>query len=309
MATTQTYAGLTAEQKTFYDRTLLSRLIPNLYFYKYGQKKTAPKNEGDTVNFRRFNSLEAATTPLTEGVVPAGNTLSITAVTAKVEQYGDFVQLSDKLDMVGIDPVATEAAEVLGEQGALTVDTVICEEVSAGTNVIYAGSVTGTASVKATDVMTSELVRKAVRALRRANAKPVEGGYYIGLIHPDVAFDIMNDPLWQDVSKYNGGTAIMKGEIGKLGGVRFIETTNAKVKTGAGASSADVHCSMIIGKDAYGVIDIEGSSKPQTIIKPAGSAGTADPLNQLSTVGWKAMFTAKRLNELCMVRVETGATA
>lgn len=309
MATTQTYAGLTAEQKTFYDRTLLSRLIPNLYFYKYGQKKTAPKNEGDTVNFRRFNSLEAAATPLTEGVVPAGNTLSTTAVTAKVEQYGDFVQLSDKLDMVGIDPVATEAAEVLGEQGALTVDTVICEEVSAGTNVIYAGSVTGTASVKATDVMTSELVRKAVRALRRANAKPVEGGYYIGLIHPDVAFDIMNDPLWQDVSKYNGGTAIMKGEIGKLGGVRFIETTNTKVKAGAGASSADVHCSMIIGKDAYGVIDIEGSSKPQTIIKPAGSAGTADPLNQLSTVGWKAMFTAKRLNELCMVRVETGATA
>lgn len=286
MATMQTYAGLTAEQKTFYDKTLLSRLIPNLYFYKYGQKKTAPKNEGDTVNFRRFNSLEPATTPLTEGVVPAGNTLSITAITATVDQFGDYLEFSDKVDMTAIDPVITESVELLGEQGALTIDTVIRDEVSAGTNVIYAGSVTGTASVKGTDVMTSELVRKAVRALRRANVKPVEGGYYIGLIHPDVAYDIMNDPLWQDVSKYNGGTAIMKGEIGKLGGVRFIETTNAKVKEGAGASSADVHCSMIIGKDAYGVIDIEGSSKPETIIKAAGSAGTADPLNQKSTAGY-----------------------
>lgn len=305
----QTYAGLTAEQKTTYDRALLSRLIPNLYFYKYGQKKTAPKNEGDTVNFRRFNSLEPATTPLTEGVTPAGNALSITAITATVEQYGDYLEFSDKVDMTAIDPVIVESVELLGEQGALTIDTVIRDEVCAGTNVIYAGGVTGTASVKATDVMTSEIIRKGVRALRRANVKTVEGGYYVGLIHPDVAFDIMNDPLWQDVSKYNGGTAIMKGEIGKLGGVRFIETTNAKVKEGAGASSADVYCSMIIGKDAYGVIDIEGSSKPETIIKAAGSAGTADPLNQRSTAGWVAMFTAKRLNELAMVRLETGATA
>lgn len=88
MATTQTYASLTQEQKTFYDRTLLSRLLPNLVFQKYGQKKPVPKREGDTVNFRRFNSLTAATTALTEGVTPAGSSLSITAITATVAQYG-----------------------------------------------------------------------------------------------------------------------------------------------------------------------------------------------------------------------------
>lgn len=307
---TQTYASLTNEQKTFYNKVLLKRLIPSLQFYKYGQKKPAPKREGDTVNFRRFNSLAAATTALTEGTVPTGNSLSITAVTGTVKQYGDFIEISDKLDMVGIDPVLTETSEILGEQAALTIDTVIRDVVSSGTNAIYGGDATSTTTLATGDNINSTLIMKAVRALRRSNAKPLEGGYYVGIVHPDVAFDIMKDSLWQDVSKYNGGTAIMKGEIGKLGGVRFIESTNAKKKdNGASSGAVDVYCTMILGKDAYGVVDIDGSSKPEMIIKDFGSAGTSDPLNQKATSGWKALFTAVRLNELSMVRIETTATA
>lgn len=306
---TNTYATLTNEQKTFYDRALIERLLPNLYYQKYGQKKTAPKNEGATVNFRKFNSLSPATTALTEGTTPAGSSLSVTAITASLAQYGDFVEISDKLDMVGIDPVLTETAQLLGEQAALTIDTVVRDIVTAGTNAIYSGSATSTATVAADTNLSSALIKKAVRALRNANAKPVEGGYFIGLVDPDVAYDLMNDSLWEDVSKYNGGVNIMKGEIGKLAGVRFIETTNNKIKEGAGASSIDVHCTMIIGKDAYGVVDVEGSSAPEMIVKPHGSAGTADPLNQRATSGWKALFTAARLNELAMIRIETSATA
>ena len=138
MATTQTIAILTQENKTFYDRALLNRLLPNLVFTKYGQKKSAPKHEGDTINFRRFNSLSAATTALTEGVTPAGNSLSVTAITCTVAQYGDFIQISDKIDMVGIDPVLTETVELLGEQAALTVDTIVRDIVTAGTTVQYA---------------------------------------------------------------------------------------------------------------------------------------------------------------------------
>lgn len=306
---TNTYATLTNEQKTFYDRALIERLLPNLYYQKYGQKKTAPKNEGATVNFRKFNSLSPATTALTEGTTPAGSSLSVTAITASLAQYGDFVEISDKLDMVGIDPVLTETAQLLGEQAALTIDTVVRDIVTAGSNVLYSGSATSTATVAAGANLSSALVKKAVRALRNANAKPIEGGYFIGLVDPDVAYDLMNDSLWEDVSKYNGGVNIMKGEIGKLAGVRFIETTNNKIKEEAGASSIDVHCTMIIGKDAYGVVDVEGSSAPEMIVKPHGSAGTADPLNQRATSGWKALFTAARLNELAMIRIETSATA
>lgn len=296
MATTQTYAILTAQQKTFYDRTLLKRLLANLVFLKYGQKKPLKSNEGDTINFRKFNSLAPALTALTEGVTPNGNALDITAITAVVKQYGDFVQLSDKIDMVGIDPVLTETAKLLGEQAGLTLDTVARDILATGTNVQYAG---GTSTANVVNKLTSAEVKKAVRTLRKANAKPYEGKYFIGIIDPEQAFDMMEDPLWQDVSKYNGGTAILAGEVGKMAGVRFIETTNVLVKTG------DVHCALIIGADAYGIVDVEGSSKPEMIIKPAGSGGTSDPLNQRSTAGWKAMMTVRILNELTMLRLET----
>ena len=308
MANVQTYGGLTAQQKTFYDRTLLSRLLPNLVFAKYGQKKSAPKHEGDTINFRKFNSLPVANTPLTEGVTPAGKSLNITAVTATVQQYGDYVEMSDKLDMVGIDPVLTETGQLLGEQAGLTLDTVVRDVVAAGTNVQYANKKGSRSAVGAADILTGTEIKRAVRTLRKANAKPIDGQSYIGIVGPEAEFDLMADNMWQDVSKYAASTQIFEGELGKLYGVRFVRTSNASVFAGAGASGADVHATMIIGKDAYGVVDIEGSSKPEMIVKPHGSSGTADPLNQRATSGWKALYTAMRLNELSMVRIEHGVT-
>ena len=296
---TVTLANTPNENKTFYNKTLISRLTPQLLFAKYGQKKPIPKHEGDTVNFRKFNSLTAAVTPLTEGVTPSGSSIDVTKVEATVRQYGDFVTLSDKIDMVGIDPVVAETSAVLGEQAGLTVDTVVRDIVVAGTNVYYAG---GGTSASASKYLTGADVKKAVRALKKANAKPYEGNSYIGIIDPETASDLMDDPMWQDVSKYNGGTAIMDGEIGKLYGVRFIETTNVKV-------ADNIHSTMIIGKDAYGVCDVEKGSTPQIIVKEAGSAGTADPLNQRSSVGWKTLFTAVRLNEVAMIRIEHGVSA
>lgn len=308
MATTQTYTSLTEQQKKFYNRTLLERLLPNLVYTQYGQSKPMPKHEGDTVNFRRFDSLEPATTALTEGVTPAGNTIKISKVEATVKQYGDFIEISDKLDMVGIDPVLTETTEVLGEQAGLTIDTIARDIVLEGTNVMYAGGKSGKSELTASDVLKGEDVMKAVRNLRRQNVKPMQGGFYIGIIDADVAADLMqNDKLWQDVSTYNGGVAVMKGELGKMHGVRFVSTGNAKI-TEDGSGSAKVHRTLIIGQGAYGVIDVNGSRKPQVIVKPHGSAGTADPLNQRATTGWKALFTAVRLNELAMIRIESGAT-
>ncbi len=306
---TNTYTGLTEEQKTFYERTLLKRLTPELQYQKFGQKRAMPKNEGDKIAFRRFNAIAPKTTALTEGVTPNGSSLSVTKIETAVKQYGDYVTISDKLDMVGIDPVLTETATLLGESAGLTIDTLIRDEVVAGTNVQYAGGKANADAVTAADVVSATEIRKAVRTLRKNNAKPLEGGYFVGLIDPEVAYDIMSDPLWQDISKYSGGTAIMKGEIGKLCGVRFIETTNNKVYENNASPKARIHCTMIIGQDAYGVVDIGGSSKPEMIVKSHGSAGSADPLNQRATSGWKALLAAKRLNELSMLRIESGATA
>ena len=306
--TTQTYANLTAEQKTFYDRTLLSRLLPNLTFLKYGQKRPMPKNEGATINFRRFNSLSVPASSLTEGVTPDGANLSITAVNATVAQEGNWVRLSDKISMVGIDPVLTEAAALMGENAAETLETRCADVIFKGTSQQYAGGAASASAIAAGKVVNSEEIKKAVRTLRNNNAKPLEGGYYIGFCDPSVAYDLQNDTLWQDISKYNGAENIMKGEIGRIHGVRFILTTMCPTDATT-ATAGTLHKTLIIGKDAYGVVDVDGSSKPEIIIKPTGSAGTEDPLNQRASCGWKAMATTVRLQELAMVCIQSMASA
>lgn len=329
--------NLSAENKTFYDRTLLERLKPQLLFHNYGQKRPIPKKEGDTINFRRYAALPANTTALTEGVTPAGSELSISTVTATARQYGDYTRMSDVIDTIGIDDNVTEATEILGDQAGLTLDTVVRNVVCAGSNVLYSSG-TSTAEVQSSDKLTGDLIKKAVRALRRQNAKPVEGGFFIGIIHPDTEYDLQSDPLWQDVSKYNGGEAIVAGEIGKIHGVKFVTTSNAVINEGAGAAvitegdstegvstegdsteggstegggaaGADVYSTMILGANAYGVVEIEGEGKPRIIIKDTKSGGTEDPLEQRATVGWKAFMTAVRLDELSMIRIEHSATA
>lgn len=306
--TTQTYSNLTAEQKTFYDRTLLSRLLPNLTFLKYGQKRPMPKNEGDTINFRRFNSLDVPAASLTEGVTPDGDNLSITAVTATVAQEGNWVRLSDKISMVGIDPVLTESAALMGENAAKTLETRCADVIFKGTSQQFAGGAASAAAIAAGKVVNSEEIKKAVRTLRNNNAEPLEGGYYIGFCDPSVAYDLQNDSLWQDISKYNGAENIMKGEIGRIHGVRFILTTMCPTDATT-ATAGTLHKTLIVGKDAYGVVDVNGSSKPEIIIKPTGSAGTEDPLNQRASVGWKAMAVTVRLQELAMVCIQSMASA
>lgn len=306
--TTQTYGNLTAEQKTFYDRTLLSRLLPNLTFLKYGQKRPMPKNEGDTINFRRFNSLDVPAASLTDGVTPDGDNLSITAVTATVAQEGNWVRLSDKISMVGIDPVLTESAALMGENAAKTLETRCADVIFKGTSQQFAGGAASAAAIAAGKVVNSEEIKKAVRTLRNNNAEPLEGGYYIGFCDPSVAYDLQNDSLWQDISKYNGAENIMKGEIGRIHGVRFILTTMCPTDATT-ATAGTLHKTLIVGKDAYGVVDVNGSSKPEIIIKPTGSAGTEDPLNQRASVGWKAMAVTVRLQELAMVCIQSMASA
>lgn len=300
----QTYSGLTAENKAFYDRVLLERMTPNLVYLKYGQRRSVPQNEGDTACFRRFECLQPATTALTEGTTPAGTSLTVTKVEATVQQYGDYVTISDKLSETGVDPVLTEAAEVLGDQAALTVDTLVRNAIVSGcTNRQYAGGATSASAITATGLLNSNEIKKAVRSLRKNNAHPMADGYYVGIVDPETAYDLQADSLWQDISKYNGGEAIMKGEIGRLHGVRFVRSSNVVIDETTNTNGA-LHETMILSKDAYGVPELEASGcRPRIIVKNFGSAGSADPLDQRATAGWKVAMACAVLNPLGMVRI------
>ena len=306
-----TITGLTAENQVFYDRALLERCLPELTFYEDAMKKKIPAGKGTSIEWRKFGSLEAATEPLTEGVTPEGKELEITAITKKLDQYGDYVVVSDVLDMQGKDPVITETSELLGEQAGLTVNSIIADELVAGTSVRYANGKTATNALTAADVLTGDLVKKTVRDLRKNNIKPFADGYYHATISAEQAYDLMSDTAnggWIDANKYTNNMPLLKGEVGCFGGVRF--RVSSETPAGEGASGAVVHKALVYGKDAYGVPEIgANAAKPKIIVKGKGSAGTNDPLDQRSSIGWKSMFACKRLNELGIVRVETGISA
>jgi N4-gp56 family major capsid protein len=292
---------LANEDKIFYERALLERLLPELNFYKDAMKKKLPKNSGKTINFRKFNSLTAPNASLSEGVTPDGNNLDVSKIEAVVAQYGDYVTISDLIQMTGIDPVLTETSELLGEEAGQLVDTKIQEAISTGTNVYFAGGVESRGAV-ATH-LTGADIKKLVRKLKNANAKRFADGFYHMQIDPSIAYDLMEDDFWVDVSKYAKPEQMVKGELGKMHGMKFFESTNLKTVT---EGNKDIHIAYAYGKDAYACVDLEnGAGKPEIIVKPNGSAGTNDPLNQRASAGWKNCFTAVITQPMALVRVET----
>ena len=379
--------ALSPEMKTFYDKTLITLAGANLIHEQFGQKRPVPSGSGKTVEFRRFSRLPKALKPITEGITPAGNKLSVSAVSCTVDQYGDYIEQTDMLELTAVDNTIVEATKELASQAGLTLDTIVRNEITGGTNVIYAPKVKNGAETEVlsrADITKDCRLRvkdvfKAAAELKAVNAPKIDGSY-VAVIHPYVAFDLMQEAgdKWLSIAKYVNPENILKGEIGTLGGVRFVESTEAKifgpaeisngisrmtVKTAASASktvtvnedmgvftfsspvpfyalgeentvvsvngntvtlgtavtlnAGDIICgkgggkdgsavfsTLFLGENAYGVTDIEGGGL-QHIVKPRGYGN--DPLNQRSSIGWKATKVAKRLLEEYIIRVESGS--
>lgn len=386
--------ALSPEMKTFYDKTLITLAGANLVHEQFGQKRPIPKNGGKTIEFRKFSKLPKAMKAITEGVTPSGNKLNVSSVSCTVDQYGDYVEQTDMLELTAVDNTIVEATKELAAQAGLTLDTVVRNEIVGGTNVMYVPSlddkgreqeVTSRADITADCKMRVKDVFKAAAELKAVNAPKINGSY-VAIIHPYVAYDLMQDAAeqWIGIQKYADPDKILRGEIGTLGGVRFVESTEAKVygpaeiadgfsrftvktavsssttsvavnepltaKTfstpvpvyvdgaentvtaisvsggtatitlgtavtslsagavicgrGAGKDGSAVFCTLFIGENAYGVTDVEGGGL-EHIVKQRGYGN--DPLNQRSSVGWKATKVAKRLVEEYLIRAESGS--
>ena len=306
-ATVQTtlLGDLSAEMKTFYDMTLIDEATANLVHDQFGQKRPIPSNGGKTIEFRKFAPLAKALTPITEGITPDGKSLKVSTITATVSQYGDYITQSDVLELTALDNTILEATKLLGRQAGATLDTVVRDVLHSGTNVTYCPkvadgvetAVTSRDGLDSTSQLTVKVIQQVVAKLRAQNA-PTINGKYVAIVHPYVAYDLMRDPEWIDAHKYAKPDNLYEGEIGEVAGVRFVQTTEAKIYNGG------VFGTLIFGDGAYGVTEISGGGL-QTIVKQKGSAGTADPLDQRSSVGWKAIKTAELLIENYLVRVES----
>lgn len=308
-----TDTDLSDEMKTYYSDYLIDIAEPKLVHDQFGQKHPIPRNGGKTIEFRKYDPLPKLLTPLTEGVTPDGQKLAMSVITATIAQYGGYVELSDILLLTAIDNNLVQATKLLGAQAGRTLDTITREELVAGTNVIYSGGVEardelvgGSDTAEDNCYLTVDDIKKAVRVLKVQNAEPINGSF-VAIIHPDCTYDLTNDPDWKYPHQYVDTENLYSGEIGKVAGVRFVETTEAKVFKGAGASGRDVYATLVLGDNAYGVTDVSGGGLVH-IVKQLGSAGTSDPLNQRASAGWKATKVAKRLVEQYMVRIESAST-
>lgn len=291
----------------YYDKKLLERLEIELRFDQFGDKKPMPKRMGNEIKWTRYTNFAANTTPLTEGTTPNGLTLQSVQISAIPLQYGDFVTLSDFLIAEAIDPVIEGANDVLGYRAALSVDTLIRDALDGNVTDQFAGGVANEAAV-ATNMVASE-IRAAVKTLRVAGV-PTMGGEYQLLVHPAQSFDLQGDTAaggWLDVNKYTSATPMMKGEVGKLYGARVMESPNVKVNAGAGSGGADTYHAYMFGKSAFGNVDLAGQNM-KMYAKQLGSAGTEDPLDQRSTVGYKFSHATKVLEAARAIQIYTLAS-
>jgi len=391
--------------KEYYEKRLLDYAEPDLVHDQFGDNYPIPLHGGKSIEFRRFSPLSKALTPITEGVTPSGNKLNVESVTASIDQYGDYIELSDILDMTAIDPVVEQSTKILASQAGRTLDTITREVLCGGTQRLFAPYMDGETLVETEDrseitkacKLSPDLIFKAAAQLKAMNAKPIDD-CFVCIVHPYVAYDLMRNEEWIDAHKYTANVEkLYQGEIGRLGGVRFVETTEAKIVgpepmlgiagytrtrlsaavnaardiyptevftaaqasrineeiqngsvyslyvggvpvevesvtggekgsckislkepvteksgalvcgTGAGADGSAVFCCLVLGANAYARTELAGGGL-QHIIKQRGSSGTADPLDQRSTVGWKATKGTERLAEEYMLRIECGSS-
>ena len=386
-------------------RNFLPRVTSNRVYGKDLQRRSLPAHNGKRVVFNKMNPFSIDTTPLKEGVTPDGQNIITSTLTATVRPYGKYTALTDEIDWAMIDGFKREASLRLGDQAHETLEAVTRDALACGVNVQYVGQ-TSRAALTSDNILTYAEVKKAVRTLAKNKAKPFPDGFYHAIIGPETKFDLMSDPMWVDIAKYQDSSNLENGEVGRMYKVKFFESNSpmifkketvlfgtvasvaatgydaaSKVVTvaatavssgkdpqeleyfvrcmagrmvmlggdtaavvdhvvvdgaslkvylrwigneawawasgdkiepmGAGASDAEVHGTIIYGQDFAGDVALEGSGdNVQMIIKPLGSSGTEDPLDQRGTMGWKVKgYTATILQDSYIVRIEHGVSA
>ena len=305
--------GLADENKTYYHDTLVDNAEPYLVHDQFAEEINIPEHGGKTVEVRIFDVLDKKTTALTEGVTPNGNSLSMSTKDATIYQYGDYVAISDVVSVTAIDPILVQATKAMGSQAGRSLDTITRDILTAGTNVLYAPSISGSTVTPVTrrqDLdenckLTVDLILKAAAMLEANLAEPINGSY-VAIVHPYAAYDLMRSEEFIEWHKYARPEELYKGEIGMIGNVRFVKSTEAKIVKGTeGVGAKSVYLTMVLGKGAYATTYANGLGL-EHIVKPLGAGD--DPLNQRATVGWKATKTALRLKEQNMIRIESSGS-
>ena len=328
-----TWTGLTDQQRISYNKVMLGRAKPYTPGFTDAKKASIPEREGKTVNWRILGGasvlttgagLALATTPLGEGTPPSETAMTAAKVEATVSQYGAFVKATDLAVHQTIDPLWSEIFALLGEQAGQTLHTLLMNSLLQTASAQFAGAATSTATVAAAMIMTGAEVREVHRTLERQKVQKFPDGFYHGIMHTNVAFDLRADADFKTSQMYNGGltsgggNSMITNEIRDWMGVRWMVTTDAPIMAATGVGGIPVYATIVYGPGYYGAVDLtaqrmgsvsdDGVSGLQVRAVGVDVATKDDPLGQFGTAGWKCAFAGKILQDWKGQRIESAAT-
>lgn len=308
-ALTTTSSTSQAVKSRYYDQLFLRQADKKLVYKQVGQlNRKVEQGQGGygtgVLYWTKWVNLPTITAGATEGVATSALTFSALSVTGSTAQYDNAVSISDIMAYASFGDVMKAAVERLAYNAGLSIDTVVRNAVATCGTHQNASAVAYWSAVPAGANLIIGEVRKAVRTLRRNDAFDVDGNF-IAVAHPDAIYDLQGDTTtggWITTNTYNSGenaTKILNGEVGKLYGVRFLESSNAYTRgssyatASAVVASTTLYVTSIFAKDAFGVSELQNL---RTYIKPFGSGGVSDPTDKIATAGWKTTFGANSLN-------------
>jgi len=304
-----TSAELPPAVREYYDRLILMTAFPKLIHTRFAQKKILPSKSGDTVVFRRFTKLDTVPIPLNEGITPPGAQLSVTDLKATPSFYGNFVTITNVVQLtVECEPL-NEATKLLSQNMAQTMDEVTRDvlrsttsvlQCSHGTNLETPTELTKADIDAATKTLLgndAEMISEVISGSNLFATTPIRPGFF-GFIDTDLLDDLESVSSFVPVANYSQQKGIQKEEWGNTGNIRWMYTSVGSVS----AAATPVFNNFILGKEAYGVVHLKAETG-DFYVEGLGSAGTADPLHQRSTVGFSHPFVARILNDAFMLNL------
>jgi len=309
MAITTT-AVLPPAVRDYYDRLLLMTAYPQLIHTKFAQKRILPEKMGDRIVFRRYARLATVPVPLVDGVTPPGSSLSATDIKAQVDFYGNFVTITNQVELTVEDRVLNEASRLLAENLAQTIDEVTRDVLASTSSVLQCSNgVNGATPTELTkaDIDSAvttllgndaEMISEIVVARDAFGTAPVRPAFW-GYLDTDLLDDLEAVSNFLHASQYPNQQSVLDSEWGATGNVRWLYTSVGSVSS----ASPAVYNNFIIGKEAYAVVHLR-SETGEFYVEPLGSAGSADPLHQRGSVGWQHPFVARILNDNFMINLE-----
>jgi hypothetical protein len=315
-ATTGTSA-LSVDQIAF-EKLAYFALRPEMYYDQFADvQATNATNPGASIKFTIFNDLAAATTALGEAEDVTPVAMSDSQVTVTLAEYGNATVTTAKLRASSFLPVDPVAANAVGYNAGLSIDTIAKNVLQAGDNVIYAtGGATDPSSrttINSDDTLAANDVRRVVAQLRGANV-PTINGSYVGFIHPDVSYDFRSATdasAWRTPANYVDPSGIYNGEIGMFEGVRFMESPRAPLFANASNNSGstgtiDAYATLVMGRQALAKgISLGGEYGAQ----PTIVYGTVtDLLQRFRPVGWKHFVGYGVFRQEALRRIESASS-